>query len=150
MGNSTLRTGAEPAPIVPERDPFRIMRDLLGWEPFRDIVPPWRLEPVGFAPAFEVKETPEAYKLIADLPGVKQPELEIHLTGKRLTIAGKREAEMDEKGESFFVYERAFGAFRRTFALPDGVDAEHVRARLENGVLMVVVPKLPEVQPKKI
>jgi HSP20 family protein len=148
MANITLRKGTEPA--LAERDPFRMMRDLLNWEPFRDLAPQWRTEPMTFMPAFEVKETPEAYKFVADLPGVKEPDLHISLTGTRLTISGKRESDIEEKGESFFVFERAYGAFTRTFALPDGVDGEHVQARLDEGVLTVVVPKRPEVQPKRI
>jgi HSP20 family protein len=151
MANITLRKGAPETPaLVPERDPFRMMRDLFGWEPFRELLPAWRLEPMTFVPAFEVRETPEAYKFMADLPGVKENELEVQLTGNRITISGKREAEIDEKKESCFVYERSYGMFTRTFALPDGVDVDHVVARLENGVLTIVVPKKPEVQPKKI
>jgi len=150
MANITLRKGRETTPVHPQRDPFGMMRDLFGWEPYRELASPWRVEPGVFTPMFEVKETPEAYIFVADLPGVKEIDLEINLTGTRLTIAGKREADIDEKGESFYVFERAFGAFTRTFALPDGIDGEHVRARLENGVLAVVVPKKPEVQPRKI
>lgn len=151
MGLLNLRKGAEvPAPVIPERDPFRFMRDMLAWEPFRDLMPAWRLEPPHFIPAFEVKETREAYLFRADLPGVKEEDLDIALTGNRLTIAGKRIAEEEEKNETIFVYERMYGAFTRTFTLPEGIDAEHVRAELKEGVLRVVIPKLPEVQPKKI
>jgi HSP20 family protein len=133
-----------------EADPFRFMREMLGWEPFRELMPAWRLDAPAYAPAFEVKETKEAYLFKADLPAVKEEELEIALTGNRLTIAGKREAEEEEKNETIYVYERMYGAFTRTFTLPDGIDAEHVRAELKEGVLRVVVPKLPEVQPRKI
>ena len=151
MANITLRKGTPEAPaLVPERDPFRMIRDLFGWEPFRDLLPPLRFEPMTFMPAFEVRETPEAYKFLADLPGVKENEVELQLTGNRLTISGKREAELEEKRENLFVHERCYGMFTRTFALPDGVDVDHVIARMENGVLTVVVPKRPEVQPKRI
>jgi HSP20 family protein len=148
----SLRKSAElPAPVSSERDPFRLVRDMLGWDPFRDVMAPsWRLEPPAFVPAFEVKETKESYIFCADLPGVKEEELELRLTGNRLAILGKRMAETEEKNETIFVYERSYGAFTRTFTLPEGIDADHVRAELKEGVLRVVVPKLPEMQPRKI
>ena len=53
-------------------------------------------------------------------------------------------------GENWFAMERSFGAFSRTFSLPEGVDANGVQAVIKNGVLELSVPKVPEVQPKKI
>lgn len=150
MANITLRKTPETQMPAVERDPFRLLRDMFGWEPYRDMLPAWRLETPIFLPAFEVKETKDAYRFLADVPGVKEADVEITITGNRLTIAGRREAELEEKGETFFVHERTYGAFTRTFALPDGVDVEHIRARVEEGVLAVIVPKKPEVQPKKI
>jgi HSP20 family protein len=114
--------------------------------------PLWNLAgPVGaFAPAFEVKETDNAYVFKADLPGVNEKDLEVTLTGDRLTISGKRETEEQKKGETYYVYERNYGAFTRTFTLPDGVDAMHIAADAKDGVLTVMLPKAPEAQPKKI
>ena len=126
-------------------DPFRIMFELMG-EPHRELRP---VEP-AFAPSFEVFERKDAYVFKADLPGIKQDDLDITLTENRLAISGKREAEERKEGERFYAYERSFGTFTRSFTLPEGVDAEHVAAELKDGVLTLVVPKKPEVQPKKI
>ena len=152
MANITLRKGTEERPLLAERDPFRIMKEVLGWEPFREMLHdwPWRMESAVYVPAFEVKETKDAYLFRADLPGVKESDLEIDLTGKRLTVRGKRDAEREESGETFFVYERTYGSFTRTFTLPDGIDVEHIKTELKDGVLTMVVPKLPEVLPRKI
>jgi HSP20 family protein len=130
-------------------DPFRVMRDVLRWDPFHE------LEAAGgeyglFAPSFDVKENKEGYVFRADLPGVKEEDLEIALTGNRLTISGKREQERREQGETYYATERSYGSFSRAFTLPDGTDGENVKAELKNGVLQVVVPKKPEVQPRKI
>src|SRR5262249_34538735 len=100
--------------------------------------------------AFEVKETVHAFVIKADVPGIKDADLEINVTGNRLTIAGKREAEKEEKGDRFYLYDRTYGKFTRAFTLPDGVDLLHIHAELKEGVLTLIVPKLPEVQPKKI
>ena len=155
MANIEVRKRSD-APTVPEKmarwEPFRWMRDVMGWDPFAELAAPWPTEERGFAylPAFEVKENPQAFLIKADLPGVKQEDLEINLTANRLTIAGKREAEKEEKGDRFYLYDRSFGRFTRSFTLPDGVDGEHIRADLKEGVLTVALPKKPEVQPKKI
>jgi HSP20 family protein len=132
-------------------DPFEVMRDLLQWDPFRELSRGVAGGAVtGFLPSFEVKETKDSYVFKADLPGVKQEDLNISLTGNRLTISGQRNEEKKDEGETHFVYERSFGSFSRSFSLPEGIDAEHVQADLKDGVLNVVVPKKPEVQPKRI
>jgi HSP20 family protein len=133
-------------------DPFEMMQDLLRWDPFRELSRGVAdgTEPTHFIPAFEVKETKDSYVFKADLPGVKEDGLDISLTGNRLTISGQRQEEKKDEGERHFVYERSFGSFSRSFTLPEGIDTEHVQAELKNGVLNVVVPKKPEVQPKRI
>jgi HSP20 family protein len=132
-------------------DPFRIMRDLLRWEPFTDAAPLWsRLEGSAFAPSFDVKETKEGFTFSADLPGVAEKDLQVQLTGNRLSISGKRESEKVEQGQTYYTAERSFGSFMRSFTLPEGVDGDRVHAELKHGVLEVTIPKLPEAKSKKI
>jgi HSP20 family protein len=131
-------------------DPFRMMREVLRWDPFRDVEPAFAAAYPAFAPNFDVKETKDAYVFRADLPGVNQEDLEISLTGNRLSISGHREQEKREQNETYYATERSYGSFSRSFTLPDGTDAEHVTADLKNGVLVLNIPKKPEVQPKKI
>jgi HSP20 family protein len=131
-------------------DPFRVMRDVLRWDPFRELEAAGGGEYSVFAPSFDVKENKEGYVFRADLPGVREEDLEISLTGNRLAIAGQREQEKHEQGDTYYASERTYGRFSRAFTLPDGTDGENVKAELKNGVLQVVVPKKPEVQPRKI
>jgi HSP20 family protein len=134
-------------------DPFRVVRDVFRWDPFREIESAMGADyrSVGsFSPNFEVKETKEAYVFRADMPGVKDEDLEISLTGNQLTISGHREQETRERGETYYTSERTYGSFSRAFALPEGTDDENVTAELKNGVLIVNVAKKPEIQPKKI
>lgn len=145
--------GQEVTPSNAAWDPFRVVRDVFRWDPFREIEAALGGEyrNLGtFAPTFDVKETKEAYIFRADLPGVKDEDLDISLTGSRLTISGHREQEAREQGETYYASERSYGAFSRAFTLPDGTDAENVSAELKNGVLLVNVPKKPEVQAKRI
>ncbi len=135
----------------PERfvEPYRMMREMLNWDPFAEMLPAMP-EVQGFVPKFEVKETKDAYVFRADLPGIEEKDLELTLTGNRLTVAGKREAEAREEEETWYAYERTYGTFSRSFTLPEGADLEHAAGELKNGVLAITIPKKPEHQPKKI
>src|SRR3569623_959718 len=124
-----------------EWEPFRMMCDMLRWDPFREIAPAFVAEPSGLSPAFEIKETKDAFVFKADVPGIKEPDIEVNVVGNRLTVSGKRDAEKEEKGARFYTYERSYGGFTRSFTLPDQADASHEKAELTNGELTVVIPK---------
>ncbi|HEX4404475.1 MAG TPA: HSP20 family small heat-shock protein [Polyangia bacterium] len=124
------------------------MDALLGGDAFQGL-DAWN-GPRGFAPTFEVRESKDAYVFKADLPGIAEKELEIHMTGNILTVAGERKQESTQEGERYFAVERGYGRFSRSFSLPEGTDGEHVSAELKDGVLTLSVPKKPEVQAKRI
>ncbi len=151
MSNITMRKSAGPLTSLFEtREPLRWMENLLRWDPFGEMAPV--TGPIGavFAPAFEIKESKEAYQFRADLPGVKEKDLEVTIGANRLIIAGSREAEKIEETDQLYAAERTYGAFNRTFTLPEGIDVEHVRGELKEGVLTVVVPKLHGAQGRKV
>jgi HSP20 family protein len=137
-----------------EWNPIRTMRDLLRWDPFREMSPLWdRFEQVQrdtWLPTFEVRETKDSYVFKADIPGVKQDDIEVSLTGNRLQIAGKRDAEKETREDTYYAYERSYGSFTRSFTLPADIDAEHVHSELKDGVLTLAIPKKVEAQAKKI
>lgn len=127
------------------RDPFQMARELLSWDPFfggRQVT--------AFAPAFEVKETADAFILKADLPGVNESDLDISVHNNVLTVSGSRQAEERKEGESYALYERQFGSFSRSFSLPDMADGDRIEAQLEQGVLTLTIAKKAEAKPKKI
>jgi len=130
-------------------DPFRMMDALLRWDPLRG---EWGGfgQSVEFVPRFDVKETKDAYVISADLPGVKDEDLNVSLNGNLLTISGTREEEHQEAGESYYAMERSHGSFARSFTMPDGVDGDSVTADLKQGVMTLRIPKKPEAQPKRI
>lgn len=140
---------ASATPLMPPMEPFALMRNLLRWDPFRDMDFNQDLQS-SFVPSFDIRETPDAYVFEADLPGIRQEDLDINLAGNRLTISGKRETTRKEDDGNYFTMERSYGSFARTFNLPDGADPSRIQAELDNGVLIVTVPKAPEVQPKKV
>lgn len=129
-------------------DPFRVMESLLRWDPFRSFEGMTRLS--EYVPSLDVKETKDAYVVRADLPGVEETDIEVNLSGNVLTISGEREHEQRDEGDQYFAMERSYGSFSRALTLPEGADAENVKAELKDGVLTVIVPKKPEVQPRRI
>jgi HSP20 family protein len=155
MTDITIRKQNENKPAVAgERawDPWRTMRSLLSFDPFREMAafPALAESAITVSPAFDVKETKDSYEFKADVPGIQDKDLEVSMTGNRLTVSGRREAEKEEKSDRYYAYERSYGSFTRSFSLPDGADTEKVHAALDKGVLSISVPKKPEVQAKKI
>lgn len=152
MSSLAVKRQEREMPTVESVSPIRAMRRLLGWDPFREMAPYLAMGEAGlaFMPAFEIKETKDAYEFRADIPGVKESDIEITVTGNRLTISGTREAEAEDKTDRYFATERVYGSFVRSFTLPEDVDPNTVRATLANGVLSVTVPKKPETQPRRI
>jgi len=130
-------------------DPLEMVRDLMGWDPFRELGVVGSRS-LAFVPSFEVKETKEGYVFKADLPGIKEKDLDISLTGNRLTVSGKREEEQRKEEERYFTYERSYGTFSRSFTLPEGIDGDSVLAELKDGELTLTLAKKPEVKARKI
>jgi HSP20 family protein len=153
MANLVRRDNRDVArPPRPEYrwEPLRMMDTLLRWDPFRGDMSALGYGGTEFDPKFDVKEAKGGYVIKADLPGVKDEDLAVSLTGNQLTISGKRDEEQRTEGDQYFALERSYGSFVRSFALPDSVDAERVTADLKDGVLVVQIPRRPEAQPKKI
>ena len=118
------------------RDPFALARDLFAWDLFGE-----NTRPSAFAPRFVI---------VADVPGVKEEDLDISLHEGVLSISGSRTGEQKKEGEAYYVYERQYGQFSRSFALPELADGEKVDAHLAGGVLTVTIGKKAVAQPKKI
>jgi len=127
------------------RDAYSIARELLSWDPFFGGRPQ-----TAFSPAFEVKETTDTFVLKADLPGVAEGDLDIGVHNSVLTVSGSRQAEERKEGESYALYERQFGSFSRSFALPEMADGERIEAKLDSGVLTLTIGKKAEAKPRKI
>lgn len=127
------------------RDPFQLARDLFAWDPFYQA-----RQVSAYVPAFEVKETNEAFVLKADVPGVAESALDIAVHNNILTISGTRQSEERQEGDSYALYERQYGSFSRSFALPDTADGDRVEAKLDAGVLTLTISKKAEAKPRKI
>jgi len=105
---------------------------------------------VDWVPAVDISEEKERFVLRADLPGVMPDEINISMDKGVLSISGERSLESDSKTDGFKRVERISGKFERRFSLPDSADADSISARSSNGTLEVTIPKLPEIEHRRI
>lgn len=122
-------------------------RRLFDWSPFRHIEVP-RLAGGLIAPRVDVTESDKEIKITAELPGMSEKDVELVLTDDVLTLKGEKSEEKEEKDKDYHLSERTYGSFRRSFRLPDTVNADKVAAAFKNGVLTVTLPKSKKA-PKK-
>ena len=97
-------------------------------------------------PAVDVTESEKAYEVTAELPGMDEKNIEVKIANGFLTIKGEKQEGKEEKKKDYYLQERSFGSFERSFGLPEGVDADKIEASFKKGVLTVMLPKKPEAQ----
>ncbi len=138
-------TRFEPWSIVDllHRDLDRIAQSRFGGDDTESPVANW-------VPAVDIVEQNDRFVLRADVPGVDPEDIEVSMDAGVLTVSGERKSENVTEGEGFRRVERASGRFFRRFNLPDSADAEGITAQSSNGILEVSIPKLPEVQARRI
>ena len=103
-----------------------------------------------WVPAVDIVEAKDSFVLRADLPGVAASDIEVNMEDGVLTVSGERRNESQEETDGLRRIERVSGRFHRRFTLPETADADRIAAKSANGILEVTIPKLPEVQPRRI
>ncbi len=153
--------GKEAAPALKPWRPFenlrrevdRLFDDFNGglWRApfgrsFFDTQSLWQREATFAAPAVDVAETDKAYEITAELPGLDEKNVEVKVAGGVITIKGEKQEEKEEKKKDYYLSERSYGSFQRSFQVPDGVDADKIEANFKNGVLTLTLPKSADAQ----
>jgi HSP20 family protein len=95
----------------------------------------------GFTPHVDACETENGYEIEIALPGIRKEDIAIDFQEGKLTISGERRFEKKEEGRRYQMLETQYGTFTRSFYLPDNVNPDKISAQLQDGVLMVSVPK---------
>ena len=103
-----------------------------------------------WSPLVDVFEDADGITLKAELPEVDAKDVEIQVEGNTLTLKGERKLEREDKRDGYHRIERTYGAFSRTFTLPNTVDVEHITAESREGVLRLFLPKKAETKPRQI
>jgi HSP20 family protein len=103
-----------------------------------------------WVPPMDLVEAEDHFVLKADLPGLRESDVNIEVQDGTLTISGERNAEHEQREKGWYRIERAFGAFNRSLTLPDGVDPDRIAASFSDGVLELRIPKPEERKPRRI
>jgi len=101
-------------------------------------------------PNMDVMETDKEIEISAELPGLEEKDVQVNVADNLLTIRGEKKAEKEQKDKNYRLVERSYGSFERTLELPEGVNADAIKANISKGVLKVTVPKPAPAQAKKI
>ncbi|APF36761.1 Hsp20/alpha crystallin family protein [Chelatococcus daeguensis] len=106
---------------------------------------PWLRESAfALTPAVDVVEREKEYEISAELPGLEQKDVEVRLANGTLIVRGEKRETKEEHDKDYYVSERRYGTFMRSFRVPDTVDTAGIEARFANGVLTVKLPKSAE------
>ena len=142
-----------PANSLNARDPFfRLVDSFFN----QDLLPSEEVSNRTWMPPVDIQETEDAYRLVAELPGLTKDDINITLENNVLRLTGERKFEKDVqekkegKKEGYHRIERAYGTFVRAFTLPSQVSHDKVEAKFENGLLTVMVPKAELAKPRRI
>jgi HSP20 family protein len=126
-----------------------LVEDFFGGRPpsrrlFLGIRASRRAEAFGAIPAVHFTETDKAYEITSELPGgMGEKNVEVNFANGVLTIKGEKQEEREEKKKGYHMRERSLGSFERTFQVPEGIDADKVKANFKKGRLVVTLPKTP-------
>jgi HSP20 family protein len=136
-------------------DPFQNLRRLNSL--LDDAFTNWPAQPdenaaltASWAPVCDVFEDKDSAKIVAEIPGVKPEDVKISIENQVLTIRGEKKQVAEEKTERVHRYERSYGLFERSFALPKLMDADKIEATYDNGILTVTLPKAERARPREI
>jgi len=104
----------------------------------------------AWSPAVDIVESPDAYTLTADLPGLTKADVNLTVEEGVLTLTGERKNEQSAGNEFGHRYERAYGKFSRSFQLGSGVETGKINAEFKNGMLTVELPKVEASKPYEV
>jgi HSP20 family protein len=142
--------------VLTRWEPFREFATLqdrmnrLFRDSFNDVGRDESLSTSTFSPAVDVYEDEHKVTLKIEVPGIDEKDIDVRVENNTLTVQGERKIEREEKEENYRRVERQYGAFTRTFTLPQTVETENVSADYDKGVLKISLPKKAEAKPKQI
>jgi len=151
--NAPERAAADWSPLANMRREFDRMLEEFPWAGWRRPLARFDVEPffrgfagVGAVPAVDIAEKEKEYEITAELPGMDESNIDVKFADGMLTIKGEKKEEREEKKKDYFLSERRYGSFQRSFPVPESVDANKIEAKFVNGVLTIKLPKSAEAQ----
>lgn len=112
---------------------------------------PWRAFDVGLPwPAADITENDKEFAVRLDVPGLREQDLDVEISGNTLTVRGERTEEEKAETGNTYRHERFTGNFARTITIPAYADASKAEAKYDKGVLTITLPKVPGESPKRV
>lgn len=100
------------------------------------------------APDTDASESKNAYEITVDLPGMDEKEIDVSIVDDVLTLKGEKKETREQDGKDYFLRERFYGRFQRSFQLPSDVNTSKIKARYDKGVLKLSLPRSKSAKPK--
>lgn len=94
-----------------------------------------------FTPSADATLSDDKYEISIELPGVAEDDIEVAVHDRLLSIKGEKQSETESEGKTYYFSERRYGAFQRSFRLPEDASADKIKATFKDGVLMISIPK---------
>jgi len=91
-------------------------------------------------------ESEKMYEIMAEMPGMDEKNIEVKVADGTLIIKGEKQEKREETGKEYYLRERNFGSFERSFTVPETIDTDKIEASFKSGVLTLILPKKPEAQ----
>lgn len=110
----------------------------------------YQLSANSWTPRIDVKEKNNQYIIYTDVPGIEPDKININFDNGILTIKGEKETEQKEEDENYLRVERSSGSFLRQMSFPGAIDAQNIKAKSKNGVLIITLPKAQKGASNKI
>jgi HSP20 family protein len=123
--------------------------DVFGW-PFHSPLRRFGFQGEEWIPPIEMYEKDDKFAIRAELPGIKEEDIDISVSGNMLIIKGERKQETEVDEDDYYCCERSYGSFLRSIDLPLNADIDKIEANTDDGVLEVTIPKTGETKAKKI
>jgi len=163
-GFKTLFDGIEDNQSIEEEGGEKKMaHELMPWSPWREMMSlrenmdRFFDEPFArrgtdrmYHPAVSIRETKDSLIIEADIPGVKEENIDVEIEDDKVILRGERKHKEETKREDYYHLESSYGTFSRIITLPGYVDADRAQAEVKNGILEVVIPKVEQKKAKKI
>ncbi len=125
-------------------DNDRFFDSLIPW------APSWDLDKRSAFPKINVVENADDYTLTAEVPGMKEGDINVEIEDGTLTLTGRQEEKKETEEKTYRIREFRSQSFERSFRLGDGIDPDGVSARIRSGILTVALPKKEEAKPKSV
>jgi HSP20 family protein len=136
-------------------------KGLLPWSPWREMMSlredvdrffekPVSAQMGSFHPSVSIRETNKELLIEADIPGVKEADVDVEVEDNKVIIRGERKFREESKGEDYYHLESSFGSFSRIIGLPPYVDVDNGEAEVKEGMLVIRIPKIEKRVAKKI